>query len=115
MIIQQELSAEDALEKAWQTLDQRYWTAQRPSQQLMVKLLHGPIVSSDDPAELSTFASNCEAALFLKQRDTVSFASLDELIHSCLPPTLTLTIYKLCNLSYIVCYLCCSLQLNNLE
>ena len=78
MIIQQELSAEDALDSAWKTLDQRYWTAQRPSQQLIANLLHGPTVIADDPIELSNFASSCETILFLKQRDPLSFASLDE-------------------------------------
>ena len=35
-------------------------------------------MTANDPHGTATFASSCEAALFLKQRDLFSFASLDE-------------------------------------
>ena len=63
---------------AWSALDKRYFTAQRPSQQLIQQLLHGPTVNSDEPGALSTFAEVCEAIVFLKSQNQTAFASLDE-------------------------------------
>ena len=63
---------------AWSALDKRYFTAQRPSQQLLQQLLHGPTVNSDEPGTLSTFADICESVVFLKSQHPTAFASLDE-------------------------------------
>ena len=66
LLVQQESSPERALTMAWSALDKRYFTAQRPSQQLIQQLLHGPTVNSDEPGTISTFADICESVVFLK-------------------------------------------------
>ena len=78
LIIQQETSAENAVRTAWSVLNEKYSTPQRPSQQLITDLLHGPMLTINEPEPLFKFSTNCEAAVFLKQRDRKGFASLDD-------------------------------------
>ena len=78
LLVQQESSPDRALTMAWSALDKRFFTVQRPSQQLIQQLLHGPTVNSDEPGALSTFAEVCEAIVFLKSQNQTAFASLDE-------------------------------------
>ena len=78
MIIQQECSAREALLSALPVLKETYYTPQRPSQHLVQRLLYGPAITPDKPEDLFTFASCCEATLFMKQRNVTAFASLDE-------------------------------------
>ena len=78
LITQQEYSATEALTNAWSVLEEKYRTPQRPAQQLLHHLLQGPVITTDEPEQLYTFATSCEAAIYMKQRDSPGFASLDE-------------------------------------
>ena len=78
LIIQQETSAKDAVRTVWSILNEKYSTPQRPSQQLLTDLIHGHMLTINEPEPLFQFSSNCEAAVFLKQRDGNAFAYVDE-------------------------------------
>ena len=78
MVIQQEYTASEALENAWKILDDRYSTPQRSAQHLMGTLLQGPRISAGDPDAMLSFASKCEAAVFIRQKQNLAFAALDD-------------------------------------
>ena len=72
-----ELDPEQVLEKAWKYLDTEFQSSQRPSQQLLSRLLTGPMISLGDPHKLSAFAQDCESALSL-MKSTGALSSLNE-------------------------------------
>ena len=60
------------------SIGQIYSTPQRSAQQLIQGLLQGPQITVDDLEALLSFASSCEAEVYMKQRDNLEFASLYE-------------------------------------
>lgn len=79
-ILQQECSAKDARAIVWAVLDEKYSTSQRPGQQLFRAILQGSQITVRDPEAQYMFASACDTAVFMKQRDRRAFASLDEYV-----------------------------------
>ena len=66
-LLQRETSPEEALKIAWRFLDQQFTTTQKPSQQLLDGLVHGPVLASSNPTHLTKFAHQCQAAMLLRQ------------------------------------------------
>ena len=64
-VLQRETSPEQALNMAWQFLDQQFSTPQKASQQILHDLIHGQTITASDPTALSSFSHRCQAAELL--------------------------------------------------
>ena len=77
-LLQQELTAKETVQLAWDYLDQQFQTQKKPSQQILSTLQCGPQISSSDPIELTAFAQNCESALCIMKSKPGTLAALNE-------------------------------------
>ena len=77
-VLHLESSPEHALKSAWETLNERYYTKQRPSQHLLQNLLQGPVITSSEPDKLFSFVRSCKMATELMQCNRGLLSSLEE-------------------------------------
>ena len=87
--VKYEISAEFALQMAWDNLDKRYKTSQSPSQQLVAKLTNGPKIEFNDTNLLFELAMNCQSAAAIRRHSPNAIPRLDD------PTTLDLIINRL--------------------
>ena len=73
-----ETSPEEALRRAWNTLDEQFMTTQKPSQQILSERQTGPVITLSDPMELKKFAQACDSALCLLECYPQTVSSLNE-------------------------------------
>ena len=67
-IVQIESDPEHALQRAWESLDERYRTEHSPSQRLLKDLTQGETLSQTNTESLFAFSQNCESVLHLRKR-----------------------------------------------
>ena len=87
--VKYDISAEFALQMAWDNLNKRYKTCLSPAQDLISKLTNGPKVAFNDTARLFELAMNCQSAVAIRRHSPSSLPMLDD------PNTLDLVFNRL--------------------
>ena len=77
-IVQIESDPEHALDRAWESLDERYRTEHNPSQRLLKDLTQGEALAQSKTQSLFAFSQNCESVLHLRQRNPRFLPELNE-------------------------------------
>ena len=79
-IVQIESDPEHALDRAWESLDERYRTEHNPSQRLLKDLTQGEALTQSNTQSLFAFFQNCESVLHPRQRNPRFHSELNEKI-----------------------------------
>ena len=77
-IVQIESDPNNALRRAWESLNERYRTEHSPSQILLKDLTQGDALTQTNTQSLFAFSQNCESVLDLRQRIPHFLPELDE-------------------------------------
>ena len=73
-----ESSPEYAIKEAWAALDERFYTEDRPSEQLLKEIQQGPIILRTDAKGLYAFAQKCNNLTNLQKLNPASLSTLNE-------------------------------------
>ena len=77
-IIQLETSPEQALQEAWDYLNELFVTQSRPAQTLMQQVLQGPKITHHNPDGVFSFANSCKAIVTLKESSPEMLIALQQ-------------------------------------